>query len=472
MAYGVLGVELQNDYIKAVLLAGGKLETVRDKDGAAAFYGENLFSDMYELNRTFSEMIKRAQRLTGDGIRRMIISVPLGTSFKEFWSIYAIAGRLKAAEHIRMMYQSCAQLMHLALMESAFMGEEVPILMFLEDGDKSEVIAADYSQNVLEILKQELVGEVGNLDDYLDTMYIRPSRVLFTGKRNTEFENRICDWGKKHGLSRFDYAETNIASGAAVYGGSLENLGWRDFLLLDQCGVDVGVELKNGSFIQLVGHDSTIPLKKVRSIPSGDVKTEGLLVKIGTAYRGYTEILIPYKELGAGEVKEIEITMTYNHELLLYVLEKNERIREYNLSREARFVREAEKSAGRRKNEDTILDALTPLQEETADQSSGIMKVILAVDDLRRSIAYAEKAGDSKMSRGLGMIQKQLAEALADFGVKPIPAVGEPFSTELHHAVAHFEDPNLPENTITGEYLTGYKKDDKVLRYSQVVVVN
>ncbi|MCL2853884.1 MAG: nucleotide exchange factor GrpE, partial [Defluviitaleaceae bacterium] len=74
--------------------------------------------------------------------------------------------------------------------------------------------------------------------------------------------------------------------------------------------------------------------------------------------------------------------------------------------------------------------------------------------------------------KGVDMIGKQIAKTLGELGVEEIDAKGQTFDPNRHFAVAHVQDNNYSENTITDELQKGYKYKDKVLRHSMVKVAN
>ena len=53
-----------------------------------------------------------------------------------------------------------------------------------------------------------------------------------------------------------------------------------------------------------------------------------------------------------------------------------------------------------------------------------------------------------------------------------IGAVGDEFDPNLHNAIMHTEDENLPENTVSQVFQQGFKMGDKVIRHSIVQVAN
>lgn len=92
------------------------------------------------------------------------------------------------------------------------------------------------------------------------------------------------------------------------------------------------------------------------------------------------------------------------------------------------------------------------------------------VDNVDRAVMFA--TDDSDLAKGVLLLKKQLDDVLAKAGVEEIKAEGEHFDPELHNAVMHEEDEELGENVIKAVLQKGYKRGDKVLRYSMVIVAN
>ena len=64
----------------------------------------------------------------------------------------------------------------------------------------------------------------------------------------------------------------------------------------------------------------------------------------------------------------------------------------------------------------------------------------------------------------------QACRALKEEGIEEIPAMGETFDPNLHQAISVVEDANLSSNDVAQVYQKGYKRGDKVIRYSMVTV--
>jgi hypothetical protein len=71
---------------------------------------------------------------------------------------------------------------------------------------------------------------------------------------------------------------------------------------------------------------------------------------------------------------------------------------------------------------------------------------------------------------GLGFVQQRLLALLADAGVEPMEALGQPFDPHRHVAVGKVSDPAQPDNVVVEEQLKGYAMGDRVLRFAEVVV--
>lgn len=104
-----------------------------------------------------------------------------------------------------------------------------------------------------------------------------------------------------------------------------------------------------------------------------------------------------------------------------------------------------------------------------------VLKELLPViDDLERAINNIEQANDmSSVKEGVTLIMDKFKKYLNQQGVKEIEAVGKDFNTDFHEAVTMV--PGQPEE-MKGKVMdciqTGYTLNDKVIRYSKVVVAN
>lgn len=99
-----------------------------------------------------------------------------------------------------------------------------------------------------------------------------------------------------------------------------------------------------------------------------------------------------------------------------------------------------------------------------------VLKEMLPVlDNLERAVAVDGTVEDLK--KGVEMTINQFLGALSKLGVEEIPVDGG-FDPNLHNAVMHIQDENLEANQVAEVFQKGYKKGDKVLRYSMVKVAN
>lgn len=156
--------------------------------------------------------------------------------------------------------------------------------------------------------------------------------------------------------------------------------------------------------------------------------------------------------------------------------------------------------------EETVEEVAEPtaeekLTEELAAEHDRLLRVMAEYDNFRkRSQKEKEQAyGDTKAStigeflpvydnfiramsaeatdldsfkKGIEMIFNQYGETLKKLGVEAFGEKGEEFNPNIHNAVMHGEDENLPENSISDVFSTGYKMGDRVIRPAVVKVVN
>lgn len=99
--------------------------------------------------------------------------------------------------------------------------------------------------------------------------------------------------------------------------------------------------------------------------------------------------------------------------------------------------------------------------------SDALTQILPIIDNLERASGMS---GD-KVVEGVNMIFAQFKDTLARLGVEEIPAeVGGEFDPELHNAVMSANNPDLPSGSIAIVLQKGYKKGDKVFRYTMVSV--
>lgn len=107
---------------------------------------------------------------------------------------------------------------------------------------------------------------------------------------------------------------------------------------------------------------------------------------------------------------------------------------------------------------------------------SGLATQMLPViDNLNRALDSAgrepNKSSDfQQFIEGIVLVNHQLNDVLAEIGVHPILAVGEPFDPHFHEAVAAEPTAEYPPNTVVAELLRGYKIEGKVIRPAMVKV--
>lgn len=104
-------------------------------------------------------------------------------------------------------------------------------------------------------------------------------------------------------------------------------------------------------------------------------------------------------------------------------------------------------------------------------KASTIGEFLPVYDNFQRAMA-AEATDLDSFKKGIEMIFNQYGETLKKLGVEAFGAQGDEFDPNIHNAVMHGEDENLPENSISDVFSTGYKMGDRVIRPAVVKVVN
>lgn len=77
---------------------------------------------------------------------------------------------------------------------------------------------------------------------------------------------------------------------------------------------------------------------------------------------------------------------------------------------------------------------------------------------------------DPSSLKGIEMVENEIQNSLKSLGVKKIETIGKPFDPRYHHALSTMMDRTKPDGVVLDEYQAGYIYNDKVIKYSQVIV--
>jgi molecular chaperone GrpE len=101
-----------------------------------------------------------------------------------------------------------------------------------------------------------------------------------------------------------------------------------------------------------------------------------------------------------------------------------------------------------------------------------LKKILPLVDDFERALKAMETSDDAaSLKAGVDLIYSKFIGFLLENGVKAIPTENETFDTDLHEAITTFP---APSEELKGKIIDcvskGYTLNDKVIRFSKVVV--
>jgi molecular chaperone GrpE len=100
--------------------------------------------------------------------------------------------------------------------------------------------------------------------------------------------------------------------------------------------------------------------------------------------------------------------------------------------------------------------------------ADAIKLLLPVIDSFERALQVKSEPGDFRS--GVELIYKQLQDALAKIGVRPIPAKGELFDPHVHEAIEMVETSQAADHEVLEELQRGYKFKDRLLRPAMVKV--
>lgn len=105
-------------------------------------------------------------------------------------------------------------------------------------------------------------------------------------------------------------------------------------------------------------------------------------------------------------------------------------------------------------------------------KSSVVNDLLPVIDNFERCVDPGDDTSYEDYKKGVELTYKHFGEALKKLGIEAFGEVGDAFDPNLHNAVMHTEDDNLPENSISTVLMKGYKLGDKIIRAAMVAVAN
>ena len=117
----------------------------------------------------------------------------------------------------------------------------------------------------------------------------------------------------------------------------------------------------------------------------------------------------------------------------------------------------------------TSQEKLELISSASADTIKGLLPVL---DDCERALKVLQESNDSDAAKeGTELIYNKLMSYLRSKGLAIIDAMGQPFDTDVHEAVAQFPvQDEEQKGKVFDVVQTGYTLNGKVIRFAKVVV--
>lgn len=105
------------------------------------------------------------------------------------------------------------------------------------------------------------------------------------------------------------------------------------------------------------------------------------------------------------------------------------------------------------------------------DSVADVVKEILPVlDSLEKAMEF-EKLSENGINKGVELTLGLFRNALEKLGVEEI-RTDEGFDPSMHEAVMHVQDESYGTNQVVDVFMKGYRRNEKIIRYSVVKVAN
>lgn len=103
-------------------------------------------------------------------------------------------------------------------------------------------------------------------------------------------------------------------------------------------------------------------------------------------------------------------------------------------------------------------------------QMQGVIQVVTKLIDICDTFELASKHLEGDNLKGFEMVHQQFLQILAEFGVKEIEAMGQPFDCMTMNALSKIDRGEENTDRVVEVYKKGYILGEKVIRYAEVIV--
>ena len=110
------------------------------------------------------------------------------------------------------------------------------------------------------------------------------------------------------------------------------------------------------------------------------------------------------------------------------------------------------------------------VRRATTESVLGRLLPVLDTFEMAMQAAALPNTNLESLKAGVSMIQGQLRNTVADYGVEEIDAVGKPFDPALHEALSQQETTEVTDGHVISQNRKGYRMKDRLLRPAAVVV--
>lgn len=100
-----------------------------------------------------------------------------------------------------------------------------------------------------------------------------------------------------------------------------------------------------------------------------------------------------------------------------------------------------------------------------------ITELLDVLDDCERAQQQMEKTDDvQQIKEGVLLVFAKLRNTLSSKGLKPIECLHQDFNVDLHEAITEIDGGDEMKGKVVAEVQKGYYLNDKIIRFSKVVV--
>lgn len=470
------GINIRDDNVYVSSFIRGTPQILFHMALPAGANRDNVFLDSKYFQTVFSQILSRIRSSSQRSEIEFFLCVSDAYGLRERLEIYNIADH-NGISIKNILAETMAIAGYMGYYANTKENEKTAVIISAIDNELSAAIY-DIAYGIVEKVQSYVAGEklgdyceIPLLNSYEDFLKESPDSIIVVGseqmnpKANQQIQTLIHQLANASIITPSTLSADSISLGMAIISG-LWNKQVDGILWLNTISPYNIYACYNEKYYLAIQAETTIPVKEKQIF---SIVNKGHMEKITLYEKRKDEELI---RIGVANLQEKDFPSRIGEKMNVFV--------DVDAFHKVSFIVTNSECAKPNNTSNVTKIPVRPCNFRNNNESKPkeleiekiIKDFIIIVDTVEYGLRSYNWDTSNPHAQGLEKIYNQAIKSLERLGVTQILADHQPFNPNLHNAIAHTIDIDLPRSTVKEVIQAGYIYKGKVLRYATVIVAN